>query len=165
MLIRDAPEGDLPGLLDIYNEVIATSTAIYSSVPATLQDRRDWWCKRLASGYPVLSAVDRSGVLGFASFGEFRAGPGYRFTVEHSVHVRAGCRGRGIGQALMAALFTRAQTLGKHVMVAGVDGSNSSSIRFHERLGFERVGHLRETGCKFGRWLDLVLLQRLITDP
>lgn len=162
MLIRDAREADLPGLLGIYNEVIATSTAVYSSLPVTLEDRLDWWRRRVAAGYPVFAASDGAGVLGFASFGEFRAGPGYRFTVEHTVHVRADCRGRGIGQILMSALFVRAQQLGKHVMIAGVDAANTASIRFHERLGFERVGHLRETGFKFDRWLDLVFLQRLI---
>lgn len=165
MLIRDARETDLPGLLGIYNEVIATSTAVYHSQSVTLQDRVDWWHRRVDAGYPVLTASGDAGVLGFASFGEFRSGSGYRFTVEHTVHVRGDCRGRGIGQRLMAALLLRAQQLGKHVMVAGVDAANTASIRFHERLGFERAGHLRETGFKFDRWLDLVFLQRLIGTP
>ena len=102
-------------------------------------------------------------ILGFASFGDFRAWPGYRFTVEHSVHVRSDCRGRGVGHTLMTALLlTRGRALGKHVMMAGVDADNAGSIRFHERLGFERVGHLREVGFKFGRRLDLVFLQRML---
>jgi L-amino acid N-acyltransferase YncA len=161
--IRDAQEPDLPGLLGIYNEVVATSTAIYSYVAVTLEDRREWWRARVALGYPVLAAVDASGVLGFATFADFRAWPGYRFTVEHSVHVRADCRGRGIGQSLVRALFPKAAALGKHVMIAGVDAANSASIRFHERLGFEQVGHLREVGFKFERWLDLVFMQRMIS--
>jgi L-amino acid N-acyltransferase YncA len=160
--IRDAAEADLPGLLGIYNDVIATSTAIYSYVAVTLEDRREWWKARVALGYPVLIAADDSGVLGFATFGDFRAWPGYRFTVEHSVHVRSDVRGRGIGRQLVRALFPRAEALNKHVMIAGVDAANSASIRFHERLGFERAGHLREVGFKFDRWLDLVFLQRLI---
>jgi L-amino acid N-acyltransferase len=163
MEIRDADEADLPGLLGIYNDVITTSTAVYSSVTVTLDDRRDWWRARVQMGYPVLTAVEDSGVLGFATFGDFRTWPGYRFTVEHTVHVRADCRGRGIGQSLVAALFPRAAALGKHVMVAGVDAANAASIRFHERLGFEQVGHLREVGFKFDRWLDLVFLQRLVS--
>jgi phosphinothricin acetyltransferase len=113
-------------------------------------------------GYPVLVAVEEGVVVGFASFGDFRASPGYRYTVEHSVHVRAGRRGSGLGQALMLPLIARARALGKHVMMAGVDADNAGSIRFHERLGFERVGHLREVGYKFGRRLDLVFLQRLL---
>jgi len=162
MDIRDADEADLRGILNIYNDVIATSTAIYSYIPVTLEDRREWWQARVAMSYPVLTAVDESGVLGFATFGDFRAWPGYRFTVEHSVHVRADCRGRGIGQKLVTALFPRAAVLGKHVMIAGVDAANAPSIRFHERLGFQQVGHLREVGFKFDRWLDLVFLQRWV---
>jgi len=160
--IGDALEEDLPGLAQIYNEVIATSTAIYSSTAVTLEDRREWWRTRTAAGYPVLVARDAQGVAGFATFGDFRAWPGYRFTVEHSVHVRADGRGRGVGTLLMQALLPRAAALGKHVMIAGVDAANAASIRFHERLGFERCAHLREVGYKFDRWLDLVFLQRMI---
>ncbi len=161
--ISDATEADLAGLLGIYNEVIATSTAIYSDVPVTLEERRQWWRSRTAQGYPVLAARDAHGVAGFATFGDFRAWPGYRFTVEHSVHVRANGRGQGVGTLLVQALLPRAAALGKHVMMAGVDADNAASIRFHERLGFERSGHLREVGYKFGRWLDLVFLQRRIS--
>jgi len=160
--ISDATEADLAGLLGIYNDVIATSTAIYSDVPVTLEERRQWWRSRTAQGYPVLAARDGRGVAGFATFGDFRAWPGYRFTVEHSVHVRANGRGQGVGTLLVQALLPRAAALGKHVMMAGVDADNAASIRFHERLGFERSGHLREVGYKFGRWLDLVFLQRRI---
>ena len=160
--ISDATEADLAGLLAIYNDVIATSTAIYSDLPVTLEERRQWWRSRTAQGYPVLAARDAHGVAGFATFGDFRAWPGYRFTVEHSVHVRANGRGQGVGTLLVQALLPRAAALGKHVMMAGVDADNAASIRFHERLGFERSGHLREVGYKFGRWLDLVFLQRRI---
>ena len=162
MQIRDAVESDLPGLLAIYNDVIATSTAVYSYLPVTLEDRRQWWQTRIGQGYPVLVAVNESGVLGFSTFGDFRTWPGYRFTVEHSVHVRADCRGQGVGKELVKALFPRATALGKHVMIAGVDGANEASIRFHERLGFEKAALLREVGHKFDRWLDLVFLQRWI---
>ena len=160
MEIRNAREDDLAGLLAIYNDVIATSTAVYTDHPVMLEDRRIWWQTRVAQGYPVLVATDGTGVVGFASFGDFRAWPGYRFTVEHSVHVRGDRRGTGVGSALMHPLFARASALGKHVMIAGVDGSNGASLRFHERLGFERVAHFREVGFKFDRWLDLVFLQR-----
>ena len=160
MDIRDARDEDLDGVLAIYNDVIASSTAIYTETPVTLDDRRQWWQARIAQGYPVLVAVDGSDVVGFASFGDFRAWPGYRFTVEHSVHVRSDRRGHGIGSALMRPLLARATALGKHVMIAGVDASNEPSLRFHERLGFVRAAHLKEVGFKFGRWLDLVFLQR-----
>ncbi len=162
MELRDAAEGDLAGLAAIYNDVIATSTAIYSSDPVTLEDRRKWWRARVDSGYPVLIAVDESGVVGFSTFGDFRNWPGYRFTVEHTVHVRADRRGGGVGTTLVEALFPRAAALGKHMMIAAVDAANAPSIRFHERLGFHQAGLLREVGYKFDRWLDLVFLQRRI---
>ena len=162
MEIRDAGVDDLPGLLAIYNEVIATSTAIYTEQPATLDDRVTWWNARIAQGYPVLVATDGTGVIGFASFGDFRAWPGYRFTVEHSVHVRADRRGGGVGTALMRVLLARATALGKHVMIAGVDADNQASLQFHERLGFRRVAHFSQVGFKFDRWLDLVFLQRFL---
>jgi L-amino acid N-acyltransferase len=162
MNITDAVVDDLPGLLDIYNQVIATSTAIYADQPATLDDRLGWWMQRVGHGYPVLVARDETGVVGFASFGDFRAWPGYRFTVEHTVHVRSDRRGHGVGSALMAPLFDRAAALGKHVMVAGVDADNLPSLRFHERHGFTRVAHFRQVGYKFDRWLDLIFLQRFL---
>jgi L-amino acid N-acyltransferase YncA len=158
--VEDAREGDLEGLVAIYNDVLATSTAIFSHVPVTLEERTQWWRARASQGYPVLVARDTRGVLGYASFGDFRAWPGYRFTVEHSVHVRADRRGRGIGTVLVTELIARAAALGKHVMIGGVDADNAASIRFHERLGFEQAGKLREVGYKFERWLDLVFLQR-----
>jgi L-amino acid N-acyltransferase YncA len=164
MQIHDATEADLPGLVAIYNEVIATSTAIYSSEPVTLAERREWWRARVALGYPVLVAAEPSGVMGLATFGDFRAAPGYRFTVEHSVHVRADCRGRGVGTQLLQALLPRAAACNKRIMIAGVDAANAAAIRFHERSGFTRVGHLREVGYKFDRWLDLVFLQRHVGD-
>src|ERR1700691_4355668 len=111
MELRDAAEHDLAGLVAIYNDVIATSTAVYSSTPVSLDDRRQWWRARVQADYPVLVAVDHSGVIGFATFGDFRAWPGYRFTVEHSVHIRADRRGGGTGTKLLEALFPRAAAL------------------------------------------------------
>lgn len=164
MDIRDATESDLPSIVAIYNDVVATSTAIYRDGPIALDEYRAWWSTRTGQGYPVLVAWDAGHVIAFASFGDFRAWPGYRFTVEHSVHVRADQRGQGVGTTLVRTLIDRAAILGKHVMIAGVDADNAASLRFHERLGFERVAHLREVGFKFGRWLDLVFLQRML-DP
>jgi phosphinothricin acetyltransferase len=163
-MIRDATEADLPAILDIYNDVLATSTAIFSDTPTTLEDRLAWFRGRRQLGYPVLVASDEAGVLGFASFADFRSWPGYRYTVEHSVHVRVDARGRGIGPALMRVLLDRAAALGKHMMVAGVDAENLASLRLHERLGFQRAGTLHQVGCKFGRWLDLAFLERRLDD-
>jgi phosphinothricin acetyltransferase len=160
--IRPANEQDLPALTAIYNEVIAASTAVYRDDPVDLDDRTTWWSARVAEGYPVLVAEADDGIVGFSTFGDFRAWPGYRFSVEHTVHVAEGRRGGGVGRALVQALFPIAKSLGKHVMLAGVDAENAASIRFHERLGFEQTGRLREVGFKFGRYLDLVFLQRFL---
>ena len=166
MNIRKAMPADLPGILAIYNEIIEHSTAIYALAPTTLAERRTWFDARGQSGFPVLVAMDGDAVLGFSSFGDWRGTwPGYRYTVEHTVHVRVDARGRGLGRQLVEALFPLALALGKHVMIGGVDASNLSSIRFHERLGFERVAHFHEVGHKFGRWLGLVFMQRLLDAP
>jgi len=161
-VLRDARAEDLPGVLTIYNEVIANTTAVFSDRAVTLADRGRWLAERQAEGHPVLVACDESGVVAFGSFANFRTWPGYRFTVEHTVHVRADRRGEGLGSAVVTALIERAAALGKHVMVAGVDASNEASIRMHERLGFTRVAHFSEVAWKFDRWLDLIFLQRLL---
>ena len=160
--IGAASRADLPQILAIYNEVIRNTTAVYSDREVTLEDREKWFDAKMAQGFPVLIAADSSGVAGFGTFGEFRAWPCYRSSVEHSVHVRADARGRGVGRALLVQLIERARALQKHVMVAGIDADNRVSIGLHERLGFARAGHLHEVGFKFGRWLDLVFLERVL---
>ena len=109
----------------------------------------------------MVAVSDDDKVLGYASFGDWRAWDGYRHTVEHSVYVRSDQRGAGIGKALMEALIGRARDIGKHVMVAGIEAGNTGSIRLHEKLGFEQAGLLRQVGTKFGRWLDLAFLHSL----
>lgn len=160
--VRDACREDLPQILAIYNEVIAHTTAVYSEAAVSLADREQWWQARLALGYPVLVAHDGPTVLGFSSFGDFRAWPCYARTVEHSVHVQAEHRGRGLGARLIEPLFTRAAAIGKHMMIAAIDAQNEPSLRLHARLGFERAGLFHEVGFKFGRWLDLIFMQRRV---
>jgi L-amino acid N-acyltransferase len=163
--VRDAKTADLDGIVAIYNEVIANTTAIYAIQPVARDERAQWLAARERAGYPVLVAEEGAQVLGFASFGEFRGQwNGYRFSVEHSVHVRADRRGQGLGSALVSALFPRALALGKHVMIGGIDAANASSLRFHARLGFDKVAEFPEVGHKFGRWLDLVFMQRFLDE-
>lgn len=159
-MIRNASIEDIPEILAIYNEVIQNSTAVYCEDPVSLDERLNWYRARTALAYPILVAEHDGVVAGYASFGDFRNFPGFRHTVEHSVHVAAGFRGRGIGTALIEALLPLARALDKHVMVAGVDASNHSSIQLHKRLGFVETGCMPEVGRKFGRWLDLLWLQR-----
>lgn len=160
--IRAASRTDLPEILAIYNEVIRNSTAVFSDQEVSLEDRERWFDAKMAHGFPLLVAADSSGVAGFGTFGEFRTWPGYRLSVEHSVHVRTDRRRRGAGRALVLALIDAAALMQKHVMIAGIDAENVTSISLHESIGFEVVGHLREVARKFGRWLDLKFMQRLI---
>jgi L-amino acid N-acyltransferase YncA len=163
MRIRDATFDDIDGITAIYNDAVIHTTAIWNDIAVDSANRADWLSERRRQSYPVLVAVDeRDAVLGYASFGDWRAWDGYRHTVEHSVYVRQDRRGAGLGMALMQELIKRARAIGKHVMIAGVEARNETSIRLHRRLGFDEVGHLKEVGAKFGAWLDLVFLQLIL---
>jgi phosphinothricin acetyltransferase len=157
--IVPASHQHLNEIVAIYNEVIRNSTAVYSEVELTAERAEVWFDGKTRHGFPFVVARDSSGVVGFGSFGEFRAWPCYRHTVEHSVHVRSDRRGSGIGRALVVDLIQRGKDMGKHVMIAGVDAENTASIGLHQSLGFAVVGRFHEVGFKFGRWLDLVFLQ------
>jgi L-amino acid N-acyltransferase len=160
--IADAGAQDLGEILAIYNEVIRNSTAVFSDTEFTAERGADWFSAKRGSGFPFIVARDSSGIVAFGSFGEFRAWPCYRHSVEHSIHVRSDRRGLGIGRALLVELKLRAGALNKHVMIAGIDADNRASIHLHESLGFSTVGQFREVGFKFGRWLDLVFLQCIL---
>ncbi len=162
LTISAAARAQLSEIRDIYNEVIRNSTAVFSDVEVTLAEREAWFDAKCAAGFPVVVATDPSGVVGFGTFGAFRAWPGYRYSVEHSVHVRVDARGRGVGCALVQALLQEAARMQKHVMIAGIDAQNVTSIALHEKLGFRVAGELKEVAFKFGRWLDLKFMQRLI---
>jgi len=163
--IRDAVDGDMPALRDLYNALIPTTTVAWTESLQTLRDRRAWFRRQQRFRYPVLVAETSSEVVGFAAYGSFRGSgkwPGYRHTVEHTIHVRQDVHGCGIGRGLLEALIDRAQSVDVHVMVAAIDAANSGSIAFHERLGFTVVARMPEVGRKFDRWLDLVLMQRIL---
>jgi phosphinothricin acetyltransferase len=165
VIVRNAAEADLPATLDIYNELIPTTTIAWTEELQTLEERRVWFAEQRRRDFPVLVAVDGREVIGTAAFGDFRDSvhwPGYRFTAELSIHVRGDRRGSGVGRLLMETLIDRAGHKGIHVLIAAVDASNGGSIAFHERLGFVEVARMPEVGFKFGRRLDLVLLQRFI---
>jgi L-amino acid N-acyltransferase YncA len=159
MDIRDAVEADMDAVAAIYNDAVLNTTAIWNDKTVDAANRLAWLADRSRAGYPVLVAVDRGEVVGYASFGDWRAFDGYRHTIEHSVYVRTDQHGKGIGKALMLALIDRARMIGKHVMVAGIEAGNTGSIRLHEKLGFEHNGVLKQVGMKFGKWLDLAFMQ------
>jgi phosphinothricin acetyltransferase len=162
VIIRPAALDDMPAVLEIINDAILHTTAVWSLTPATLQSREKWLADRQAKGFPVLVAEHERKVVGFATFGDFRPWEGYLHTVEHSLYVAPGVQRRGIGGLLLQSLIDKALELNKHVMVGGIEAQNVASIKLHEAYGFERVGHLREVGRKFDRWLDLVFMQRVL---
>lgn len=161
-VLRDAAEADLPAILAIHNDAIVNSLAIWQHEPVDLANRRAWFAERRAKGYPVMVADESMGVAGFASYGDFRSGAGYGGTVEHSLYLRWDRRGQGLGRALMDVLIKRARGQRKHVMVAAIGLPNEASVALHARCGFVAMGTLREIGRKSDRWLDLLLMQKML---
>jgi phosphinothricin acetyltransferase len=161
MRIRDATKSDVPAILGIYNDVVTNTTAIYDERPSTLEERQAWFEAR-SKNFPVLVGELNGEVVGFSTFGEWRSRWGYRFTVEHSVHVRADCRGKGFGRQLIEVLFPRAAAMNVHMMIAHIDSAAAASLRLHEKLGFKNVGTFREVGKMRGGWLSVVAMQKEI---
>jgi phosphinothricin acetyltransferase len=159
MIVRDAMTADLPTILTIHNDAIATTTAIWDDAQVDLGDRQHWLETRQAAGLPVLVAEIDGEVAGYASYGPWRPKSGYRFTVENSIYTHPDRRGRGVANSLMPALLERARAAEVHSIIAGIESANAVSIALHEKYGFRRVAHLPQVGFKFGRWLDLDYLQ------
>ena len=150
----------------IFNEVIATSTALYEYSPRSIDVVERWIATRLADSRPLIGAVDASGrLLGFASYGVFRPFPAYKYTVEHSVYVAADSRRQGVGRLLLSTLVERAVSQEVRVMVGGIDAANAASIAMHRSLGFVHAGTIQQAGWKFDRWLDLEFWQLLLHGP
>ena len=167
MIIRDLVEGDIPAITAIYNQLIADTDVIWLDQPVTAADRLAW-LQGLRPDDAALAAVDEDGtVIGYAAIFEFRSKTGYWPTVELTIMLDQDRRGQGTGQALMDELVRRAAAAGREVLVAGIDGGNTGSIRFHERNGFQEVARMPGVGRKHGRPLDLVLMQRSLhpADP
>ena len=158
MILRDAEPGDLPAIAEILNFEIRSGTASWTESPKTADDMTRWFDERIARGHPVLIAEDGGEVLGYASYGPFRAGEGYRDTIEHSVYVARAARGRGIARLLMERLIAQARAVGLVRMVGGVSADQSSSLGLHRKLGFIEQGRLKGVGIKRGKRLDLVLM-------
>lgn len=162
--IRPATAADLSAVNDIYNHYVMHSTATYQEEPEPMAGREAWFARH-GPRHPVTVAVDPAGtVLGWGSLSAFHARSAYRFTVENSVYLRHDARGRGIGTRLLADLIDRAREIGHRTMIAGIDVAQPASIALHRRFGFEPVGHLRQVGFKFGRWLDVAYMQLLLAE-
>ena len=153
-------------ILAILNDAIVTSTALYDYEPRSTESMVAWFEAKRSRGFPVVGAEDEQGrLLGFATYGTFRAWPAYKYSVEHSVYVHEDHRGHGVGVELMKRLIESATENDVHAMIAGIDVKNAASIALHERLGFQHAGTLREVGFKFARWLDLAFYQLILPTP
>ncbi|SHI91164.1 phosphinothricin acetyltransferase [Tessaracoccus bendigoensis DSM 12906] len=161
--IRPATHNDIPAITEIFNEAGVGTTASYTLEPVSVADRRAWFERLTAEGFPVLVVEDDGVVAGYASYGQFRSQGAYRHTVEHSIYIASGHRTGGLGRMLMNALVDVARGNNVHAMVGVVDGANQESIAFHERLGFVASSQLPEVGRKFDRWLDVVFVTRVLS--
>jgi phosphinothricin acetyltransferase len=157
MTIRAATPNDAAMIADIWNGIIRDPVITF-----TTEEKTDQSILQLLESQPVLVADEGNQVSGFATYGAFRAGPGYSHTGEVTIHLAPNARGRGGGRNLMQTLLDQARNDGIHAMVAGVSAKNPAAIRFHQALGFAEVARMPEVGRKAGQWLDLVLLQKLL---
>lgn len=163
--IRPATEQDLPAILEIYNEVLLNTTAAYVFEPHTLEMRQRWFHDLRSAGWPVIVSEENGVVTGFGNIATFRNKPGYRYTGEHTLHVHADHRGKGIGRALLQALITEAHRCELRALVGAIDSENTISLQLHAECGFVETGRMPQVAWKFGRWLDLVFMQLLLPGP
>lgn len=157
--IQKATLSDVNSILEIVNDAIAKTTAIYDYDLRTCEEQMEWFLLKEKNNFPVFVAELNNDIVGFGTYDSFRSKVGYRFTVEHSVYVKEGFAGKGIGKLLLEKLISTAKSENYHVMIGVIDASNENSIRFHEKFGFESIGILKEVGFKFNRWLDANLMQ------
>ena len=157
MRIRRAQEADASAIADIWNHEIREGVSTFTTEEKTVED-----VVRLVDGRDAFFVAEAKVVIGFATYGPFRGGPGYAQTVETTVYLTPGAQRAGTGRGLMQALEDDARSTGVHVMVAGIGHENAAGLAFHERLGFAEVARMPEVGRKFGRWMDLVLTQKIL---
>ena len=158
-MIRPARPEDAPAIAAIWNAVIRDTLATFT----TVEKDPDALAAQIAAGTPWWVVCINNTVQGHATYGQFRGGPGYAHSMEHSIHLSNSASGQGLGRALMARLEDHARSAGVHVMVAGVSSENPGGLAFHHRLGYRECGRVMQAGRKWDRWLDLVLMQKILT--
>jgi phosphinothricin acetyltransferase len=161
-LIRPARPDDAAGILTILNPIIAETTITFSARRLSDADIRDTLTDHHGWNAPYLVAESDGAIAGYAKYGPFRAGDGYTRTAEITVHLAADARGQGTGRRLVGALEDHARGAGLHSLIAGISSENASAVEFHTKLGFEHVGLVPQAGYKFGRFIDLVLMQKFV---
>lgn len=161
-MLKIAQSDNLNGILEIVNHNILHSTALYDYDPKPHAYIETWFAEKQDGNWPVIVALEGDVVVGYGTYGAFRFKQGYRFTIEHSVYVAPGQEGKGIGKLLLAELIRLAKEGGYHCMIGGIDADNKGSIEFHKKFGFTETGVIRESGYKFGKWLDLMFMQLIL---
>lgn len=161
LTIRLATQADLASINEIYNHYVLHSTCTYQEEPASAPEREVWFAAH-SPAHPITVAEQEGHVVGWASLSPFHPRSAYRRTVEDSVYVRHDLQRRGIGSALLADSIDRAKALGHHTIIAGIDLDQSASLALHRKFQFLEAAHLREVGFKFGRWLDVIYLQKIL---
>lgn len=162
MTIRPATGADLTAIATLWNTFIRDTTVTFSSEEKTAETVAALIDGRRRAGREFFVAEERGHLQGFASYDQFRGGNGYAHAMEHTVLLAADARGLGVGRRLMQSVEGHARDAGAHTLFAGVSGENPAGIAFHERIGFQRVATIPEVGRKFGRWLTLVLMQKML---
>ena len=164
--LRPCTEKQLPEILDIFNDAILNSTALYDYKTRNMSTMYSWYADKLKGKYPIIGAFDESNtLLGFSTYGKFRPRPAYKYSVEHSVYVRTDKRNQGVGKILLKEIIKKADEQDYHCVVGGIDASNSISRELHEKEGFEFCGLIKQSGYKFGKWLDLAFYQLILKTP
>lgn len=164
--IRRCDEDQLPEILEILNEAILHSTALYDYKPRTMENMQTWYDVKQRGNFPVIGVFDPDEkLLGFTSYGSFRNWPAYKYSVEHSIYIKSDMRGKGLGKILLREIIKSAEEQDYHVLIGGIDASNATSISLHEKEGFVFSGTIQQAGYKFGKWLDLSFYQLILKTP
>ena len=166
-IIKPGSETQLPAILEILNDAILNTSALYDYKPRTMENMKHWYHAKQEGNYPIVGVFEaENGTLcGFASYGPFRNWPAYKYTVEHSVYVRSDMRGQGLGKLLLQEIIEKAREQDYHCIIGGIDSSNQVSKSLHEKAGFIYCGTIQHAGYKFGRWLDLSFYQLILKTP
>ena len=161
-MIRPATSTDTAAVALLWNTLIRDTTVTFTHTEKTVPEIAETIAARFRDGFTFLVAEHGGQVAGFATYAQFRGGDGYARCMEHSIHLEPLARGQGLGRALMTAIEAHALARGTHSMIAGVSGENAAGIAFHTALGYRSIATVPESGFKFGRWLDLVLMQKFL---
>ena len=153
-------------ILEIFNEAILNSTALYDYQPRTMENMKNWFELKARNNFPVIGIIDdQDQLLGFGSYGTFRAWPAYKYTVEHSLYIQKNYRGKGLGKMILQEIIKKAVSQNYHCLVAGIDSTNEESIKLHKAFEFEFCGKMKQVGYKFSKWLDLEFYQLILQTP